>query len=83
MAPVVVGSSPIGHTKFYGHWLSLVERGVRGAEDIGSNPICPTTCFAFIAQLVEFFTRNEGVNGSNPFEGSKRPKWRNGSATHL
>jgi hypothetical protein len=34
--------------------------------------------FAAVAQLVEHFTRNEGVSGSNPLGGSDEPPHRSG-----
>ena len=47
-------------------WLRLVERCVRGAEVVGSIPV--TSMFiAGITQLVEYLTRNEEAEGSNPF----------------
>ncbi len=51
---------------------ALGEACVASSSDSGSTPLASTTIHhADIAQLVEHFTRNEGVAGSNPVVSTK------------
>jgi hypothetical protein len=57
---------------------ALGEAGVAMSSDSGSTPLASTKIHkqhAGVAQLVEHFTRNEGVAGSSPVSSTKRNPW--------
>src|SRR5436305_1723311 len=75
IAPTMIPSITNGQAE---HWLAISRGEVCRGAALGGGSRCPVArttalacrCVADVAQLVEHFTRNEGVRGSSPRVGS-------------